>query len=122
MDLSDICFMPTVPQTLGCHRARERTAEYALALPNKTNACDDEVPAFAGMTPWNWRSWRSSLRLGAGAVHLVLQHTPDIELELAELGRRRECHQVARMREGHVDDLFDPSGLRRHHHGTLAER
>ena len=58
----------------------------------------------------------------AGALHLVLEHAPDVELELAEFGRHRQLHQIARMRERHVDDLLDAAGLRGHHHGAVAEQ
>ena len=42
-------------------------------------------------------------------------------LSCAEFGGGRQRHQVARVRERHVDDLLDAAGLRGHHHGAVAE-
>src|SRR6478735_11330798 len=55
--------------------------------------------------------WDSFFHLRPGPRHLFLQHPPDVELELAELGRGRKLHEVARMGKRHLDDLFDAAGL-----------
>src|SRR5262249_51996686 len=65
---------------------------------------------------------RSFLFVAARARNFILQDLPDVELEAAEFRRCRQSHQVARARERHVDDLFDPAGMGGHHHGAVAEQ
>src|ERR1700750_2097768 len=65
---------------------------------------------------------RSYLLVAARARDFILQDLPDVELEAAEFRRCRQRHQVARARERHVDDLFDPAGMGGHHHGAVAEQ
>src|SRR6185437_1105303 len=70
---------------------------------------------------WRLRSYSYGILGRAGAVHFFLEHTPDLELELAKERRHRQLHQIARMRKRHVDDLLDAAGMRRHHRDAVTK-
>src|SRR5262249_31659686 len=65
---------------------------------------------------------RSFLLVAACARDLLLQHLPDIELELPKLRRCRQRHEVARAGKRHVDNAFDAARLGGHDHGAVAEQ
>src|SRR5262245_26265339 len=63
-----------------------------------------------------------TLLVAARARDFGLQDLPDVELEAAEFRRCRQRHQIARAWERHVDDLFDPAGMRGRHLGASTKQ